>query len=80
MGTFALALAFAGNDLVNLLVFPSQVSPRFLDYTANGEGNPNGFLMTSLLGPAKTPWYFLIGAGAVMVYALCTSEKSTRRN
>ena len=32
--------------------------------------------MTSLLGPAKTPWYFLIGAGAVMVYALCTSKKA----
>ena len=47
-----------------------------MDYTANGGGNPNGFLMTSLLGPAKTPWYFLIGAGAVMVYALCTSKKA----
>lgn len=32
--------------------------------------------MTSLLGPAKTPWYFLIGAGAIMVYALCTSKKA----
>lgn len=32
--------------------------------------------MTSLLGPAKTPWYFLIGAGIIMVYALCTSKKA----
>ncbi|MEG0039958.1 MAG: inorganic phosphate transporter, partial [Bacteroides sp.] len=30
----------------------------------------------SLLGPAKTPWYFLFGAGAIMVYALCTSKKA----
>ena len=76
MGTFALALAFAGNDLVNFIGVPLAGFSSFMDYTANGAGNPNGFLMTSLLGPAKTPWYFLIGAGAVMVYALCTSKKA----
>ena len=76
MGTFALALAFAGNDLVNFIGVPLASFSSFMDYTANGGGNPNGFLMTSLLGPAKTPWYFLIGAGAVMVYALCTSKKA----
>ena len=76
MGTFALALAFAGNDLVNFIGVPLAGFSSFLDYTANGAGNANGFLMTSLLGPAKTPWYFLIGAGAVMVYALCTSKKA----
>ena len=76
MGTFALALAFAGNDLVNFIGVPLAGFSSFMDYTANGGGNPNGFLMTSLLGPAKTPWYFLIGAGAVMVYALCTSKKA----
>ena len=32
--------------------------------------------MSSLLGPAKTPWYFLFGAGVIMVYALCTSKKA----
>ena len=73
---FALALAFAGNDLVNFIGVPLAGFSSFMDYTANGGGNPNGFLMTSLLGPAKTPWYFLIGAGAVMVYALCTSKKA----
>jgi phosphate/sulfate permease len=76
MGTFALALAFAGNDLVNFIGVPLAGFSSFMDYTANGTGNANGFLMTSLLGPAKTPWYFLIGAGAVMVYALCTSKKA----
>ena len=76
MGTFALALAFAGNDLVNFIGVPLAGFSSFMDYTANGGGNPNGFLMTSLLGPAKTPWYFLIGAGAVMVSALCTSKKA----
>lgn len=76
MGTFALALAFAGNDLVNFIGVPLAGYSSFLDYTANGGGNPDSFLMTSLLGPAKTPWYFLIGAGAIMVYALCTSKKA----
>ena len=76
MGTFALALAFAGNDLVNFIGVPLAGFSSFMDYTANGAGNANGFLMTSLLGPANTPWHFLIGAGAVMVYALCTSKKA----
>ncbi|WP_285820009.1 inorganic phosphate transporter [Bacteroides acidifaciens] len=76
MGTFALALAFAGNDLVNFIGVPLAGFSSFMDYTANGAGNANGFLMTSLLGSAKTPWYFLIGAGAIMVYALCTSKKA----
>ena len=77
MGTFALALAFAGNDLVNFIGVPLAGYSAFQDYVANGQAaGPDGFLMTSLLGPAKTPWYFLFGAGAVMVYALCTSKKA----
>lgn len=78
MGTFALALAFAGNDLVNFIGVPLAGYSSFIDYTTNGAGaSPDSFLMTSLLGPAKTPWYFLIGAGAIMVYALCTSKRRT---
>ena len=77
MGTFALALAFAGNDLVNFIGVPLAGYSSFVDYTANGTSvGDDGFLMTSLLGPAKTPWYFLIGAGAIMVYSLCTSKKA----
>ncbi len=77
MGTFALALAFAGNDLVNFIGVPLAGYSSFIDYTTNGTAaGPDGFLMTSLMGPAKTPWYFLIGAGAIMVYALCTSKKA----
>lgn len=77
MGTFALALAFAGNDLVNFIGVPLAGYSSFIDYTTNGTAvGPDNFLMTSLMGPAKTPWYFLIGAGAIMVYALCTSKKA----
>ena len=77
LGTFALALAFAGNDLVNFIGVPLAGYSSFIDYTTTGmAAGPNDFLMSSLLGPAKTPWYFLIGAGAIMVYALCTSKKA----
>lgn len=77
LGTFALALAFAGNDLVNFIGVPLAGFSSYLDYTANGQSaGPDGWLMTSLLGPAKTPWYFLFGAGAIMVYALYTSKKA----
>lgn len=77
MGTFALALAFAGNDLVNFIGVPLAGYSSFLDYTANGQAaGADGYLMTSLLGPAKTPWYFLFGSGAVMVIALATSKKA----
>ena len=77
MGTFALALAFAGNDLVNFIGVPLAGYSSYIDYTANGQAaGADGYLMTSLLGPAKTPWYFLFGSGVVMVYALATSKKA----
>ena len=76
LGTFALALAFAGNDLVNFIGVPLAGYSSFIDYTTNAAAGPDGFLMGSLLGPAKTPWYFLIGAGVIMVYSLCTSKKA----
>ena len=77
LGTFALALAFAGNDLVNFIGVPLAGYSSFIDYTTNGQAaGTDGYLMTSLLGPAKTPWYFLFGSGAIMVIALATSKKA----
>ena len=77
LGTFALALAFAGNDLVNFIGVPLAGYSAYTDFIAQGPGTtPDNFLMTSLLGSAKTPWYFLAGAGAIMVYALFTSKKA----
>ena len=75
MGTFALALAFAGNDLVNFIGVPLAGYSSYMDLKAGG-GEAETFLMTSLLESAKTPWYFLVAAGAVMVFALCTSKKA----
>ena len=76
LGTFSLAMAFAGNDLVNFIGIPLTSLASYQDYAANGAGNPGAFNMVSLNGPADTPFYFLIGAGMIMVIALATSKKA----
>lgn len=76
MGTFSLAMAFAGNDLVNFIGVPLSGLASFQDYINNGAGDAQGFMMGSLNGPANTPVYFLIGAGVVMVVSLATSKKA----
>ncbi len=76
MGTFSLAMAFAGNDLVNFIGVPLSGLASYQDYIANGGGDAHGFLMDSLNGPANTPIYFLVGAGVIMVVSLATSKKA----
>lgn len=77
LGTFALALAFAGNDLVNFIGVPLAGYSSYMDLMAQGgTTTTDTFLMESLLEPAKTPWYFLVGYGLVMVIALATSKKA----
>lgn len=76
VGTFALAMAFAGNDLVNFIGVPLSGLSSYQDYMASGGGDATGFLMGSLNGPADTPIYFLIGAGVIMVVSLATSKKA----
>lgn len=76
LGTFSLAMAFAGNDLVNFVGVPLTSLESYNDYVANGGGDLHGFMMSSLNGPAQTPFYFLIGAGGIMVIALSTSKKA----
>lgn len=77
-GTFALAMAFAGNDLVNFIGVPLSGLSSYQDYIANGTGDPNSFMMGSLNGPAGTPLYFLVGAGTIMVVSLATSKKARK--
>ena len=78
-GTFALATAFAGNDLVNFIGVPLAGFSSYLDFTANGAGlTPETFMMVSLHGSAKTPIYFLAAAGAIMVFSLATSKKARK--
>ena len=76
LGTFALATAFAGNDLVNFIGVPLAGLSSYTDYTASGATDPNSFMMTSLLESASTDLIYLITAGVVMVVALTTSKKA----
>ena len=76
LGTFALAMALAGNDLVNFIGVPLSGLAAYQDYAANGGGDARGFMMDSLNGPSDTPLYFLIGAGLIMVVSLATSKKA----
>ena len=76
LGTFALAMAFAGNDLVNFVGVPLTGLEAWQDYTANGNGDAQGFMMRSLMESAHTPAPYLIAAGVVMVLALVFSKKA----
>lgn len=78
MGTFALAMAFAGNDLVNFIGVPLTGLASYQDYITNGSGDAHSFLMGSLNRPSDTPLYFLIGSGVIMVIALATSKKARK--
>ena len=78
MGTFSLAMAFAGNDLVNFIGVTLAGFESFKDFVANGAGQVDTFMMGSLNLPAKTSVVFLIAAGAIMVYALFTSKKARK--
>ncbi|TRO64210.1 inorganic phosphate transporter [Christiangramia sabulilitoris] len=79
IGTFALALAFAGNDLVNFIGVPIAAWQSFelwqSAYATTGV-LPSEFAMTGLSGKVPTPEILLVGAGAVMVVTLWFSSKA----
>ena len=75
-GTFALAMAFAGNDLVNFVGVPLTGLEAYQDYMANSDGNAHTFMMQSLMESAHTPALYLILAGVVMVLSLVFSKKA----
>jgi phosphate/sulfate permease len=76
VGTFALAMAFAGNDLVNFIGVTLAGLESFRTFQDSGMADPSGFAMTALTEPVKTPTVFLLIAGAIMVLALWTSKKA----
>ncbi len=76
LGTFSLAMAFAGNDLVNFVGVPLTGLDAYRDFMTNGNGDASSYLMTSLMGSAQTPTLFLILAGLIMVLALFFSKKA----
>lgn len=75
-GTFALAMAFAGNDLVNFIGVPLTGLEAYKDYMANGSGDASLYMMKSLMDTSHTPTIYLLIAGVVMVLSLVFSKKA----
>jgi phosphate/sulfate permease len=76
VGTFALAMAFAGNDLVNFIGVPLAGFESFKIFAAQGAQGPGSFLMNALKGEIATPTMFLLIAGLIMVITLWVSRKA----
>lgn len=74
-GTFSLAMAFAGNDLVNFIGAPIAGLESFLAWRASGVP-ADEFSMGVLKMPVKTNTFLLLGAGAIMVTTLWLSRKA----
>lgn len=80
IGTFSLALAFAGNDLVNFIGVTLAGFDSFITFISpeNAGISPDALGMSSLAGAAKTPAFFLFATGFVMLLALWTSKKARK--
>ena len=77
VGTFSLALAFAGNDLVNFIGVPIAAWQSYQSWLASGIA-PELFSMGGLAAKVATPTIFLFVAGLVMVLTLWTSTKAKK--
>ena len=76
-GTFSLAFAFAGNDLVNFVGVPLAAWDSWKEWKASGAAD-SVFMMGGLLKPAAAPTMFLLLSGLVMVLTLWFSRKAHR--
>jgi len=76
VGTFSLAMAFAGNDLVNFIGVPLAGLEAYRELASNPSVTPDTLLMGSLSQPVKTPTIFLLAAGLIMVVTLFLSKKA----
>ena len=76
VGTFALAMAFAGNDLVNFIGVPLAGFESFKSFSASGSTDAGSFMMEALREPVNTPIFFLVAAGFIMVLTLRLSKKA----
>ncbi len=74
-GTFSLAMAFAGNDLVNFIGVPIAGFESYLAWDASGV-DATEYGMSVLNEPVRTKSYLLIIAGAIMVVTLWFSKKA----
>jgi len=76
VGTFALAMAFAGNDLVNFIGVPLAGFESYKAFMASGVTDAAQYSMEALQAQVKTPTSFLLIAGLIMVGALWLSKKA----
>lgn len=74
-GTFSLAMAFAGNDLVNFIGVPIAGFESFMIWSADNE-SPSEMLMETLAAPVRTNSLLLVAAGAIMIITLWFSKKA----
>tara|TARA_R110000737_G_scaffold335359_1_gene354105 strand:- start:196 stop:2463 length:2268 start_codon:yes stop_codon:yes gene_type:complete len=75
LGTFALAMAFAGNDLVNFIGVPLAAYESFVSWSNSGQ-LASEFNMQGLSVSVQTPTYLLLASGVVMVVTLWFSSKA----
>lgn len=75
LGTFALAMAFAGNDLVNFIGVPLAALESFNAWSTSGGGAAE-FTMESLSQAVRTPTYLLLASGVIMIVTLWFSSKA----
>ena len=74
-GTFSLALAFAGNDLVNFIGVPYA---GYDSYMLSQSADFDASSMASLAKPTSANFFIMCAAGVVMVITLFTSKKAMR--
>lgn len=77
VGTFALALAFAGNDLVNFIGVPIAAFQSYEAWVSSGLA-ANEFSMGVLSDKVATPTLFLLLSGFVMILTLVFSSKAKK--
>lgn len=74
-GTFALAMAFASNDLVNFIGVPLAGLESWKAWSGSGVA-PDAFTMDILTEPVQSSHIYLFGAGVVMALTLWVSAKA----
>ena len=75
IGTFSLALAFAGNDLVNFIGVPIAAWDSYAAWQKSGQAATE-FSMAVLDKKVSANFIYLLIAGAVMVVTIWTSKKA----
>ena len=77
VGTFALALAFAGNDLVNFIGVPIAAFQSYKAWLGSGV-SAESFSMIQLTQKVQTPTIFLFVSGTIMIITLWFSSKAKK--